>query len=242
MDRQQRDATAALEATIQLGRGQAASASQPEQSPNAPPQQAPNPSPLLQLVNPQRPKQPPYVQQDIPIQDPEQQPPPRTGRDNPQYQRKNKAEQPPRSLRHPMADEQNPPSRGQHPSANIRLEDAIANEGKSHAKDKGPKEYLAKAANGSDKPNDNGNGKNGGKRASNEPSTSENKRSKVNSPHLPGDSGKARERYARTLRHDQDIEMLNVDERMPKNARTEDELITFSEFDAQHVQFPNSDP
>ena len=61
-------------------------------------------------------------------------------------------------------------------------------------------------------------------------------------PHLAGDSGKARERYARTLRHDQDIEMLNVEEQTPKKARTEEELITFSELDAQHVRFPHSDP
>ena len=54
-------------------------------------------------------------------------------------------------------------------------------------------------------------------------------------PHLPGDSGKARERYARTLRHDQDIEMMSVEDRAPKKARTEEELITFSEDDAQHV-------
>ena len=68
----------------------------------------------------------------------------------------------------------------------IKLEDAIANEGKSPTKDKGPKEEPAKAANGSEKPNGNskgngnGNGRNGGKRASNEPSASENKRPKGN--------------------------------------------------------------
>ena len=60
-------------------------------------------------------------------------------------------------------------------------------------------------------------------------------------PHLVGDSGKARERYARTLCHDQDIEMISVEDRAPKKARTEDELITFSEDDAQHVRFPHSD-
>ena len=66
----------------------------------------------------------------------------------------------------------------------IKLEDAIANEGKSPNKDKGPKEPT-KAANGSKpngngKGNRNGNGKNGGKQPSNEPSTSESKRPKGN--------------------------------------------------------------
>ena len=67
----------------------------------------------------------------------------------------------------------------------IKLEDAIANEGKSLAKDKGFKEEPAKAANGSmpngnSKGNGNGSGKNGGKRANGEPSTSESKCPKGN--------------------------------------------------------------
>ena len=64
----------------------------------------------------------------------------------------------------------------------IKLEEAIANEGKSPAGDKGPKEDPAKATNMLDKPNGKGknNGKNGGKRANNEPSTSENKHPKGN--------------------------------------------------------------
>ena len=66
----------------------------------------------------------------------------------------------------------------------IKLEDAIASEGKTPNKDKGT-EDPAKAANGSKpngngKGNGNGNGKNGGKRPHNEPSTSENKRTKGN--------------------------------------------------------------
>ena len=61
----------------------------------------------------------------------------------------------------------------------IKLEDAIASEGKTPNKDKGT-EDPAKVANGSkpngnDKGNENGNGRNGGKRASNEPSASKNK-------------------------------------------------------------------
>ena len=65
----------------------------------------------------------------------------------------------------------------------IKLEDAIANEGKSPTKDKGPKE---EPTNGSEKPNGNGkgnrngNGRNGGKWANNEPSASESKRPKGN--------------------------------------------------------------
>ena len=64
----------------------------------------------------------------------------------------------------------------------IKLEEAIADDGKPSGKDKKAAE-PAKAANGS-KPsgngNGNGNGKNGGKRPHNEPSTSENKRAKGN--------------------------------------------------------------
>ncbi|XP_062099125.1 uncharacterized protein LOC133805034 [Humulus lupulus] len=120
MDHRQRDATAALEAAIQLAQGQVALASQPDQPPNAPPQRAPNPSPPLQPASPQRLEQLPAVQQDIPIQDPEQQPPSQAGRGNPQHQRQNRAGKPPQSPRRPMVDEPNPLSRGQRPSTNRR--------------------------------------------------------------------------------------------------------------------------
>ena len=36
--------------------------------------------------------------------------------------------------------------------------------------------------------------------------------------------------------------MMSVEDRAPKKARTEEELITFSEDGAQHVRFPHSDP
>ncbi|XP_062114258.1 glutenin, low molecular weight subunit-like [Humulus lupulus] len=83
MDHQQRYATAALEAAIQLAQGQPAPASQPDQPPGAHPQQNPhsehpqyhhNPP---QPRNPQRPEQPPAAQQERPVQDPEQRPPSR---------------------------------------------------------------------------------------------------------------------------------------------------------------------
>ena len=35
--------------------------------------------------------------------------------------------------------------------------------------------------------------------------------------------------------------MMSVEDRAPKKARTEEELITFFEDDAQHVRFPHSD-
>ena len=36
--------------------------------------------------------------------------------------------------------------------------------------------------------------------------------------------------------------MMSVEDRAPKKARTEEELITFSDDDTQHVRFPHSDP
>ncbi|XP_062080684.1 glutenin, low molecular weight subunit-like [Humulus lupulus] len=75
MDRRHRDATTALEAAIHFTRGHAAPASQPDQPPRASPQRAPNPSPPIQPTSPQRSEQPPVSQDDVPIRDPEQQPP-----------------------------------------------------------------------------------------------------------------------------------------------------------------------
>ncbi|XP_062100762.1 uncharacterized protein LOC133806682 [Humulus lupulus] len=212
MDRQQRDTTAALEASIQLARGQPAPTSQPDQPPRVPPQQDPNSSHPSQPASPPRPKQPPAAQQDIPFQDPEQHPPSRAGRDNPHHQRQNRVGQPPRSPKCQTAEEPNPPSRGHSAGAKIvgdegkmmaltarvrrhsplwsslrkngvkstqelldradryiKLEEAIANDGKSPAKDKGQKEDPVKSSNGSDKPNGNSksNWKNGEQRAVN---------------------------------------------------------------------------
>ncbi|XP_062100893.1 uncharacterized protein LOC133806821 [Humulus lupulus] len=176
MDHRQRDATAALKAAIQLGRGQPAPASQPDQPPNVPPQQGPHSGHPQhhhtppQPASPQRPEQPPATQQDIPFQDPEQQPPSRAGRDN----------SPQQSLwKNGVKSTQEFMDRA---NQYIKLEEAIANEGKSPADDQGPKEDPNKAANGSGKPNgnDKNNGKNGGKRVNHEPPTSENKRPKSN--------------------------------------------------------------
>ncbi|XP_062119176.1 uncharacterized protein LOC133832914 [Humulus lupulus] len=93
MDRRQRDATASLEVAIQLARGQPVPASQLDLPPNTHPEQNShsehpqyhhNPP---QPRNPQRPKQPPATQQERPVQDPEQRPPSRAGRDNAQQRR-----------------------------------------------------------------------------------------------------------------------------------------------------------
>ncbi|XP_062086072.1 uncharacterized protein LOC133792170 [Humulus lupulus] len=115
MDRRQRDATAALEAVIQLARGQPAPTSQPDEPPSAPPQQGLDPSPPPQPTSPQRPEQHPAGQQDIPFQNPKQQPPSRAGCDNPQRQRQSRAGQPPQSPRRQTTEEPNSSSRGQHP-------------------------------------------------------------------------------------------------------------------------------
>ena len=120
MDRRQRDAMAALEAALQLARNQAAPASQPDQPLNGPPQRGPNPSPPIQPSRPQRPEQPPMPQDDVPLRDPEAQPPSQAGRGNPPQPRQNKAGQPPRSPRCHRGDEPNPQSRGPHPSGNRR--------------------------------------------------------------------------------------------------------------------------
>ncbi|XP_062085601.1 uncharacterized protein LOC133791698 [Humulus lupulus] len=93
---------------------------QRQEPPSAPPQQGPNSSHPPQLASPLRLEQPHTAQKDIPFQDLEQQPPPHTGRDNPQRQRHNRARKPPQSPRRQTADELNPPSKGQRPSANKR--------------------------------------------------------------------------------------------------------------------------
>ncbi|XP_062118734.1 glutenin, low molecular weight subunit-like [Humulus lupulus] len=130
MDRQQRDVNVALEAAIQLARGQPAPASQPDQPPITHPQQNPhsehpqyhhNPP---QPRNPQGPEQPPVAQQERPVQNPEQQPPSRVDRDNSQQQRQNRVEQLPRSPRCQTAEEKNPPSMGQRPSGDRRQADS----------------------------------------------------------------------------------------------------------------------
>ena len=61
-------------------------------------------------------------------------------------------------------------------------------------------------------------------------------------PHLAGEESKALERYARTLRHEQDAELMAVDSHISKRTRREEECIIFTEQDAAHVHFPHSDP
>lgn len=58
---------------------------------------------------------------------------------------------------------------------------------------------------------------------------------------LAGESSKALERYAHTLRHEPDGEMMVVDTQVSKKARVEESCIIFTKQDAQHVHFPHSD-
>ena len=60
--------------------------------------------------------------------------------------------------------------------------------------------------------------------------------------HIVGEGSKALERYARTLRHEQDAELMAVDSHVSKKPRREEECIIFTEQDAAHVHFPHSDP
>lgn len=59
---------------------------------------------------------------------------------------------------------------------------------------------------------------------------------------MAGQRSKALERYARTLRHEQDAEMMDVDSLVSKRPRVEEECIIFTEQDAQHFHFQHSDP
>ena len=61
-------------------------------------------------------------------------------------------------------------------------------------------------------------------------------------PHLAGEGNKALERYARTLRHEQDAELMAVNSCVSKKPRREEECIIFTKQDAAHVHFPHSDP
>ncbi|XP_030477975.1 uncharacterized protein LOC115695016 [Cannabis sativa] len=64
----------------------------------------------------------------------------------------------------------------------------------------------------------------------------------IEGPHIAGDSGKARERYARTLQHEKKEVVLAVEERKPKMPRVGEPTITFNEEDAVNVRFPHNDP
>ncbi|XP_030508930.1 uncharacterized protein LOC115723582 [Cannabis sativa] len=64
----------------------------------------------------------------------------------------------------------------------------------------------------------------------------------IGGPHLAGDSGKAQERYARTLQHEQKEVVLAVEERKQKIPRVGEPTITFTEADDVHICFPHNDP
>ncbi|XP_062100463.1 transcriptional activator ptaB-like [Humulus lupulus] len=120
----------ALEAAIQLVGGKLAPASQPDQPPITHPQQDPHSKHPQYHHNPPQPRnpqgleQPPTALQERPVENPKQQPPSRSGRDNAQQQRQNKVEQHHRNPRRQTAWEQNPHSRGQHPSEGRRQADS----------------------------------------------------------------------------------------------------------------------
>ncbi|XP_062073476.1 uncharacterized protein LOC133777749 [Humulus lupulus] len=58
--------------------------------------------------------------------------------------------------------------------------------------------------------------------------------------HLAGNFDKARERYAHSLRHEQEEDVLDVQERTSKQPRYECEPITFSEEDTSHIHHPHN--
>ncbi|KAM6543122.1 hypothetical protein CsatB_007569 [Cannabis sativa] len=60
--------------------------------------------------------------------------------------------------------------------------------------------------------------------------------------HIAGDSGKAWERYARTLLQKPKEVVLVVEERNPKIPRVGELAITFTEEDVVNVRFPHNDP
>ncbi|XP_060963703.1 uncharacterized protein LOC133033115 [Cannabis sativa] len=64
----------------------------------------------------------------------------------------------------------------------------------------------------------------------------------IRGPHIAGDSGKARERYARTVQHEQEEVVLAVEERKPKIPRAGEPTITFSDEDDVKISFPHNDP
>ncbi|XP_060964099.1 uncharacterized protein LOC133033402 [Cannabis sativa] len=57
----------------------------------------------------------------------------------------------------------------------------------------------------------------------------------------PGDSGKARERYARTLQHEQEEDVLVIEERKHKIPQEWEPPIMFNDEDAVKINFPYND-
>uniref|UniRef100_A0A803NTQ8 Uncharacterized protein n=1 Tax=Cannabis sativa TaxID=3483 RepID=A0A803NTQ8_CANSA len=64
----------------------------------------------------------------------------------------------------------------------------------------------------------------------------------VRGPHLIGNLRKALEKYARSMRHEPCVNMLEVEERPPKTKCFECDHITFAESDTTHVWYPHNDP
>ncbi|XP_060968457.1 uncharacterized protein LOC133036008 [Cannabis sativa] len=64
----------------------------------------------------------------------------------------------------------------------------------------------------------------------------------IGDPHIAGNSGKARERYARTLQHEQEEVILVAEKRKPKILRAGEPTITFSDEDAVMINFQHNDP
>uniref|UniRef100_A0A803NPJ6 Uncharacterized protein n=1 Tax=Cannabis sativa TaxID=3483 RepID=A0A803NPJ6_CANSA len=64
----------------------------------------------------------------------------------------------------------------------------------------------------------------------------------IGSPHIAGDSGKAREKYAQTIQCEQIDAMLVVDERKPKQPHIGEPIISFSEEDYDHIIYPHNEP
>ncbi|XP_060967481.1 uncharacterized protein LOC133035576 [Cannabis sativa] len=63
----------------------------------------------------------------------------------------------------------------------------------------------------------------------------------IGGPHIAGDTGKARERYARIAQYEQEEVILVVEERKPKVPRAKEPTITFTDEDAVQIKFPHND-
>ncbi|KAM6542924.1 hypothetical protein CsatB_007371 [Cannabis sativa] len=64
----------------------------------------------------------------------------------------------------------------------------------------------------------------------------------IGGPHITRDSGKARERYARTVQHEQEEVVLAVEERKLKIPRAGEPTITFNDEDAVKIRLLHNDP
>ncbi|KAM6587386.1 hypothetical protein CsatA_009991 [Cannabis sativa] len=64
----------------------------------------------------------------------------------------------------------------------------------------------------------------------------------IGGPHIAEDSRKARERYARTVQHEQEDVVLAIEERKPKIPRAGEPTITFKDEDSVKIRFSHNDP